>query len=80
MIDNIAPVAANIGVGERLEAFGSIIGPANVDVNGGEAQPTETQLRRAAGESLGLQRRHRRVVRPERHRRLVAPAALGPLA
>ena len=44
VIDNIAPVAANIGAGERLDAFGSIIGPAKVDVDGGEAQPTETQL------------------------------------
>ena len=30
VIDNVAPVAANIGAGERLDAFGSIIGPAKV--------------------------------------------------
>ena len=38
--DNIAPVAANVGAGERLEAFGSVIGPAKLDGNGGEVQPT----------------------------------------
>ena len=67
--DNIASVAANIGVGERLVAFGSIIGPANVDVNGGEAQPTGDQLRRAAGDIARVQRGDRHVVRAERHRR-----------
>ena len=40
--DNIASVAPNIGVGERLDAFGSIIGPAKVDFTGGQAQPAET--------------------------------------
>jgi predicted outer membrane repeat protein len=40
--DNIASVAPNVGVGERLEAFGSVIGPAKVDFNGGQAQPAET--------------------------------------
>ena len=27
-LDNVAPVAANVGAGSRLEVFGSIIGPA----------------------------------------------------
>jgi hypothetical protein len=38
--DNVAPVGANLGAGERLEAFGSVIGPAKVDFPGGHAQPT----------------------------------------
>lgn len=41
ILDNVAPVAANVGAGERLEAFGSIIGPAKTDPLGGQAQPTE---------------------------------------
>jgi hypothetical protein len=52
--DNIASVAANIGVGERLEAFGSVIGPAKTDNNGGEAQPTETNCDAPMGRSLGF--------------------------
>ena len=38
--DNIASAAANIGVGERLDAFGSVIGPAKLD-GSGDAQPTD---------------------------------------
>ena len=52
--DNIASVAPNIGVGERLEAFGSVIGPAKVDFNGGQAQPTETNCDTPASISLGF--------------------------
>ena len=37
IIDNIAPVGANIGAGERLDAFGSIIGPADTDSPAGRS-------------------------------------------
>ena len=40
--DNVASVAPNVGVGERLEAFASVIGPAKTEFNGGQAQPTES--------------------------------------
>ena len=40
--DNVASVAPNIGVGERLEASGSVIGPAKVGIINGHAQPTES--------------------------------------
>jgi hypothetical protein len=52
--DNIASVAPNIGVGERLEVFGSVIGPAKVDFNGGQAQPAETSCDTPASISLGF--------------------------
>ena len=42
---NISPIAADVGAGQRLDAFGSIIGPAKTDPNGGEAQPTTTNCR-----------------------------------
>jgi predicted outer membrane repeat protein len=42
---NIAPVAANLAAGDRLTAFGSIIGPARLDLNGGQVQPTEINCR-----------------------------------
>jgi predicted outer membrane repeat protein len=51
--DNIAPVAANVGAGERLEAFGSIIGPAKTDPLGGETQPTDVSCRVPAATSFG---------------------------
>jgi predicted outer membrane repeat protein len=53
VIDNIASVAANIGVGERLVSFGSVIGPGKIDGNGGEAQPTETNCDAPQTTSLG---------------------------
>jgi hypothetical protein len=53
VIDNIASVAANVGVGERLVSFGSIIGPAKIDGNGGQAQPTETNCDAPLTTSLG---------------------------
>jgi len=40
-------------VGGRLDAFGSIIGPAKTDPNGGEAQPTTTNCRVSRARSLG---------------------------
>jgi hypothetical protein len=39
--NNTAPVAANVGAGERLESYASIIGPAKVTEIGGQVQPTE---------------------------------------
>jgi hypothetical protein len=52
--DNIASDAANVGVGERLEAFGSVIGPAKLDGNGGQAQPTKTNCDAPRATSLGF--------------------------
>jgi Putative pectate lyase-like adhesive domain/Chlamydia polymorphic membrane protein (Chlamydia_PMP) repeat len=52
--DNVASVAPNIGVGERLEAFGSVIGPAKIDFNGGQAQPTEHSCDAPVAISLGF--------------------------
>ena len=53
IIDNIASVAANVGAGEDLMAFGSIIGPANTEPTGGQVQPTETNCRVTTAESQG---------------------------
>ena len=52
--DNIAPVAANVGAGERLESFGSAIGPAKLDGNGGQAQPTDENCEVPSAVSLGF--------------------------
>ena len=49
----MASVAANIGAGERLEAFTSIIGPAKTDPVGGHVQPTETNCRVSSSMSFG---------------------------
>jgi predicted outer membrane repeat protein len=51
--DNVASAAANIGVGERLEAFGSVIGPAKLD-SGGDAQPTDKSCDAPTARSLGF--------------------------
>ncbi len=53
VLDNIASVAANVGAGARLEAFGSIIGPADTSPTGGQVQPTETNCRVTASTSAG---------------------------
>ena len=53
IIDNIAPVAANIGAGERLDAFGSIIGPPDTKFAGGQVQPTGRNCQVPAGSSHG---------------------------
>ena len=53
VLDNVAPVAASIGAGDELAAFGSIIGPANTGPLGGQAQPTETNCRVSTGASAG---------------------------
>jgi hypothetical protein len=42
---NISSVAANLGSAGPLHAFGSIIGPANVDVTTGDARPTRRSCR-----------------------------------
>ena len=51
--DNIASAAANIGVGERLDAFGSVIGPAKLDGRG-DAQPTDENCDAPIARSLGF--------------------------
>jgi predicted outer membrane repeat protein len=51
--ENVAPVAANVAAGDRLSAFGSIIGPAKLDNNGGQAQPTEINCRISRARSYG---------------------------
>lgn len=53
VVDNVAPIAASIGGGEELMAFGSIIGPPNVEPLGGQVQPTETNCRVSASQSGG---------------------------
>ena len=41
ILNNVAPVAANVGAGERLESYASVIGPARIVDIGGEVQPTK---------------------------------------
>ena len=41
ILNNVAPVAANVGTGERFESYASVIGPAKTDPVGGHVQPTE---------------------------------------
>jgi predicted outer membrane repeat protein len=53
VLDNVASVAANVGAGERLEAFGSIIGPARTTGVSGEVQPTERNCRVSDSTSFG---------------------------
>jgi predicted outer membrane repeat protein len=52
VLDNIAPVAANVG-GTNLKVFGSVIGPANTDPTGGPAQPTKANCRVSVSTSFG---------------------------
>ena len=53
VIDNTAPVGANIGAGLVLKAFGSIIGPAKTDFTGAQIPPTETNCQVPAAQSFG---------------------------
>jgi len=53
VIDNTAPVAANIGAGGSLKAFGSVIGPAKTDFTGAQLPPTETNCQVSAAQSFG---------------------------
>jgi hypothetical protein len=53
VIDNTAPVAANIGAGGVLEAFGSVIGPAKIDFSGAQLPPTETNCQVVGAQSFG---------------------------
>jgi predicted outer membrane repeat protein len=53
ILDNMASVAANVGAGERLESFGSIIGPARTTGVSGEVQPTERNCRVSDSTSFG---------------------------
>jgi hypothetical protein len=49
LLDNVSSVAANLGAGERLESFASIIGPARIANFGGQVQPTERSCNRDDG-------------------------------
>jgi membrane protein implicated in regulation of membrane protease activity len=53
ILDNVAPVAANVGAGERLESFASIIGPAKTTGVSGHVQPSETNCRVSSSTSFG---------------------------
>src|SRR5918998_67075 len=53
ILDNVASVAANVGAGERLESFGSIIGPARTTGVPGHVQPTERNCRVSDSASFG---------------------------
>ena len=53
IIDNVAPVAANIGAGERLDSFGSIIGPPDTEFAGGQVQPAGPNCQVPASQSFG---------------------------
>ena len=52
VLDNIAPVGANVGA-TRLLSFGSLIGPAKTDPLGGQVQPTATNCRADDATSYG---------------------------
>ena len=69
VIDNTAPVGANIGAGLVLKAFGSIIGPAKTDFSGAQIPPTETNCAGAGGAVVRTQLRDRRLLRTERRER-----------
>ena len=49
ILGNVSSVAANVGAGERLESFASVIGPARIDDLGGQVQPTERSCNRDDG-------------------------------
>jgi hypothetical protein len=49
ILDNASSVAANVGAGERLESFASVIGPARIADLGGQVQPTERNCNRDDG-------------------------------
>jgi predicted outer membrane repeat protein len=51
--DNVAPVAADVGAGSRLKAFGSVIGPPDPEPVGGQIQPIGTSCRVSRPESFG---------------------------
>jgi hypothetical protein len=77
--DNIASVAANIGVGERLDAFGSVIGPAKIDQYGGQTQPTEANCETPAAVSLGYNAVTDNTCRLHHATDILGATALGPL-
>ncbi len=56
VLDNVAPVAANVGAGQELMAFGSVIGPTSTDPFGGQIQPTGTNCRIISSSSSGYNR------------------------
>ena len=54
ILNNTAPVAANVGAGEGLESYASVIGPAKITDIIGQVQPTERNCHLdGASESFG---------------------------
>ena len=53
VLDNTASVGANLGAGDQLLAFGSVIGPADVTSAGGLVRPTTHSCRVTEGISYG---------------------------
>lgn len=53
ILDNVSPVSANVGAGERLEAFASVIGPARTGPIGAYAQPTALSCHAGSSRSYG---------------------------
>ena len=51
--DNVSGVAANVGVGDTLRSFGSVIGPARTEGVSGEVQPTPVTCRVSRTQSFG---------------------------
>ncbi len=51
--DNVSSVAANIGVGDTLRSFGSVIGPARTEGVSGHVQPTSVTCRVTDTRSFG---------------------------
>jgi predicted outer membrane repeat protein len=49
ILNNTAPVAANVGAGEGLESYASVIGPAKITDIGGQVQPTERNCHLGGG-------------------------------
>ncbi len=49
ILDNASSVGGNVGAGERLESFASVIGPARISDLGGQVQPTERSCNRDDG-------------------------------
>lgn len=53
VLDNTASVGANVGAGEQLLAFGSVIGPADIESAGGLVRPTKHSCRVSSATSFG---------------------------
>ena len=67
--DNVAPVAADVGAGSRLRAFGSVIGPPDPEPVGGQRQPIGPSCRVSRPESSGYNFVSDASLRPQRPER-----------